>query len=149
MDSRETISFQMSELSLHHVGHVVRSIDDFLSRWRLALGVVPASEIVEDPIQQVKAVFVSLPPEGSVQFELIEPAGPKSPVRNFAERGGGLHHMCFEVDDLEQQLEHMKSLKATLVRAAQPAVAFGGRRIAWVHLRENLLLEYLERSPKI
>ena len=139
----------MSEPSLHHVGHVVTSIADSLARWRADLGAVTVSEVVEDPIQRVRAVFLGLPPEGAVQFELLEPIGADSPVASLLTKGGGLHHLCFEVDDLDRHIEQMRALKLSLVRRPQPAVAFNGRRIAWVLTRDKLLVEYLERRPAV
>jgi methylmalonyl-CoA/ethylmalonyl-CoA epimerase len=135
----------MPEPSLHHVGYVVSSISESIERWRLQLGTVTMSEIITDPIQKVRAAFLGFGPSGAVQFELVEPAGPDSPVQAMAEKGGGMHHLCFEVDNLELHLAHMKELRAIVVRRPQPAIAFGGRRIAWVFLREKLLVEYLER----
>ncbi len=137
----------MSEPALHHVGHVVASIADSLERWRADLGAVSVSEVFEDPIQKVRAVFLGLPPGGAVQFELLEPAGADSPVASSLTQGGGLHHLCFEVDDLDRYIAQMRALKVNLVRGPQPAVAFNGRRIAWMLTRERLLVEYLERRP--
>jgi methylmalonyl-CoA/ethylmalonyl-CoA epimerase len=137
----------MREPSLHHIGHVVSSIDGFIGPWRSALGAVGQSEIFHDPIQRVRVAFLDLPEHGGVLFELVEPVGPDSPVYAFAKKGGGMHHLCFEVDNLEHHIERMKRLKAMLIGAPQPAIAFAGRRIAWMYLREKLLVEYLERSP--
>lgn len=134
------------EPSLHHVGHVVSSIDESIDHWRSCLNAVSVSSMVEDPIQGVRAVFIDLSPAGSTRIELIEPASPDSPVRSFADKGGGLHHLCIEVDDLDRHLARMKALKATLIRSPQPATAFGGRRIAWMFLRQKMLVEYLERA---
>ena len=93
-------------------------------------------------------IFLDLPPDGAVKLELIEPLGSDSPVAKFDQKGGGLHHLCFEVDDVDEQIQKMKILKAMLIRRPQPAVAFGGRRIAWMQTREKLLVEYLERVLK-
>jgi methylmalonyl-CoA/ethylmalonyl-CoA epimerase len=134
----------MPEASLHHVGHVVSSIADSMAAWRTALGAKGESEIFHDPIQRVRVAFLDLP-GSAVKFELVEPAGADSPVHAFARKGGGLHHLCFEVDNLERQIEQMQGLKAMLISSPQPAVAFAGRRIAWMYLREKLLVEYLER----
>ena len=135
----------MPEPSLHHIGYVVSSIDQSLGGWLISLGGVAVSEVIHDPIQRVRVVFISLRPAGTAQFELVEPAAGDSPVSGFAAKGGGLHHLCFEVDHLDRYIAYMKGLKATLVRAPQPATAFEGRRIAWMYLREKLLVEYLER----
>jgi methylmalonyl-CoA/ethylmalonyl-CoA epimerase len=77
-------------------------------------------------------------------IELVEPAGPESPVSRILKRGGGLHHLCYEVENLESHLEFCRSVGMTIMRKPVPAVAFGGRRIAWVLAKRRLLIEYLE-----
>jgi methylmalonyl-CoA/ethylmalonyl-CoA epimerase len=66
-------------------------------------------------------------------------------VLAFLKRGGGLHHLCYEVDQLDAQLERSRASGGLIVRLPIPAVAFGGRRIAWFYTKEKLLIEYLER----
>jgi methylmalonyl-CoA/ethylmalonyl-CoA epimerase len=133
-------------IALHHVGHVVASIEESLERYRIALGALAVSEVFEDPIQRARVAFLRMPTPGLVQFELVEPATPDSPVARFLEKGGGLHHLCYEVGDLEAQIRWMKSQRALLVRSPKPAVAFAGRRIAWMRTADALLIEYLERG---
>ena len=135
-----------SGVTLHHIGCVVDSIKDRVESYRLALGAISVSEVFEDPIQRSSVAFLALPAPGAVQLELIQPAVPDSPVMRFLEKGGGLHHLCYEVDDLLGQIQWMKLQRALLIRAPQPAVAFGGRHIAWMHTRDALLIEYLERQ---
>lgn len=138
-------------ITLHHIGHVVASIEESMERYRLSLGALAVSEIFEDPIQRARVAFLDLPTQGLpgqslVQFELVQPATADSPVARFLEKGGGLHHLCYEVDDLEAQIRLMKSHKALLIRSPKPAVAFHGRRIAWMRTADALLVEYLERA---
>jgi methylmalonyl-CoA/ethylmalonyl-CoA epimerase len=135
----------MAGISLHHIGCVVDSIEDRIERYLLALGAASVSQIFEDPIQRSRVAFLDLSTPGSVHFELIQPASADSPVEGFLQKGGGLHHLCYEVDDLHTQIDAMKSLKAVLIRSPKPAVAFGGRRIAWMRTPDALLIEYLER----
>jgi methylmalonyl-CoA/ethylmalonyl-CoA epimerase len=78
----------------------------------------------------------------------VEPAGEKSPVIPFLKRGGGLHHLCYEIDDLEEQLRLSRTQGGLVTRPPLPAVAFNGRRIAWVYTKQKLLVEYLERHSK-
>jgi methylmalonyl-CoA/ethylmalonyl-CoA epimerase len=132
-------------VTLHHVGCVVASIEDSIERYRLTLGAVAVSRIYEDPIQLSRVAFLDLPTQGLVQFELVQPATQDSPVARFLEKGGGLHHLCYEVEDLPGQIQWMKSQRAFLIRPPKPAVAFGGRRIAWMRTTDALLIEYLER----
>ena len=132
-------------LTLHHIGCVVDSIEARIGSYGLALGSASVSQIFEDPIQRSRVAFLDLPAPGSVRLELIQPATPDSPVARFLEKGGGLHHLCYEVDDLPAQIQRMKSQRALLIRSPKPAVAFGGRHIAWMRTPDSLLIEYLER----
>ena len=136
----------MADPTLHHVGYVVTSIAESLGNWRQTLSPVYVSDPFEDEIQRARVIFLALPPDAAVKLELVEPMGPESPVAACSAKGGGLHHLCFEVDDLEQQIREMKTNRAMLIRRPQPAVAFGGRRIAWMRTRDKLLVEYLERA---
>ena len=136
----------MPEPSLHHVGYVVASIAESRDRWVSALSIISVSELFEDPIQKVRVQFFDFAPGGGTTLELVEPLTPDAPVAAFLEKGGGLHHLCFEVDQLEAHIQQMKTRQALLIRQPKPAVAFGGRRIAWMMTREKLLVEYLERA---
>jgi methylmalonyl-CoA/ethylmalonyl-CoA epimerase len=101
--------------------------------------------IYEDPLQKVKVAFLAARP-GDTPIELVEPAADDSPVMRFLrEKGGGLHHVCYEVPNLEEQMAEMKSRGSSIARRPRPAVAFNGRRIAWMLTAEKLLVELLER----
>jgi methylmalonyl-CoA/ethylmalonyl-CoA epimerase len=77
----------------------------------------------------------------------VEPVGDDSPVLRFLrEKGGGLHHACYEVAELENQLSEFRSRGAVIVKRPKPAVAFNGRRIAWIMTAEGALIELLEQS---
>lgn len=132
-------------LTLHHIGCVVDSIENRIESYGLALGSASVSQIFEDPIQRVRVVFLELPAPGFMQLELIQPAAHDSPVTQFLKKGDRLHHLCYEVDDLEEQIQWMKSQHTLLIRRPKPAVAFGGRHIAWMRTADGLLLEYLQR----
>jgi methylmalonyl-CoA/ethylmalonyl-CoA epimerase len=69
-------------------------------------------------------------------------------MRFLREKGGGFHHVCYEVADLEEEMAGMKSRKALIARRPKPAVAFQGRRIAWMLTAEKLLIELLEQQAQ-
>ncbi len=138
----------MREPSLHHVGYVVPSIAESVKRWTATLSASSVSEPFTDATQRARVLFLEFE-SGTTSLELVEPLPGESPVARFLEKGGGLHHLCFEVDDLEQQIVNMKTHQALLLRRPQPAVAFGGRRIAWMITRDKLLVEYLEREAQL
>jgi methylmalonyl-CoA/ethylmalonyl-CoA epimerase len=134
------------EPSLHHTGFVVASIAESIERWRTTLSAISISETFQDDTQGARVAFLEFAPGGSTMLELVEPVTPESPTGRFLQKGGGLHHLCFEVDDLEEQIRAMKARKAMLIRHPKPAVAFEGRRIAWMVTRDKLLVEYIERK---
>ena len=134
-------------LRLHHFGFVVNNIDQMVASFARSVNGSWDGAIFHDPVQKVKVTFL-LMPGTHVQMELVEPAEEKSPVRAFLEKGGGLHHLCYEVEDCEQAIMAMRKLGSMIVKRPKPAVAFQGRKIAWVLTSEKLLIELLEGSPK-
>jgi len=135
-----------SPLHLHHVGFVVADIATAMPGFVRSLAAEWDGRIIEDPLQKVKVAFLSTRPQDG-QIELVEPVGPDSPVLRFLqEKGGGLHHACYEVADLEKELNDFRSRGAVIAKRPKPAVAFDGRRIAWVVTAEKLLVELLEET---
>ncbi len=130
--------------TFHHVGFVVASIQDSAQSFAASLDATWDGEIIHDPNQVVRVTFLHAKSAADPLVELVEPAGEKSPVISFLHRGGGLHHLCYQVDNLEEQLRHSRAAGGIITRAPLPAVAFGGRRIAWVYTKNRLLIEYLE-----
>jgi methylmalonyl-CoA/ethylmalonyl-CoA epimerase len=132
-------------LKLHHIGFVVSSIQESGPSFALTLGATWDGKIVFDPIQKVRVTFLQGRNATDPLIELVEPGEPQSPVSRFLERGGGLHHLCYEVKDLQSYMALCKSFGTIIIRPPVPAVAFGGRRIAWALTKKRLLMEFLER----
>ncbi len=131
---------------LHHVGFVVAEIRTAMPGFLHSMQAQWDERIFEDPLQKVKVAFMSTR-QGDAMIELVEPAGESSPVLRFLnEKGGGLHHLCYEVPDLEKSLAESRERGLMIVSRPKPAVAFGGRRIAWVLTKEKMLVEFLETS---
>ena len=131
--------------SLHHVVFVVSSIQTSVQGFADMLQSNWDTHVFHDPNQGVRVTFLQSHKAGDPLWELIEPADEKSPVQSFAAKGGGLHHVCFVVQNLGEALEQARTRGAIVTRPPMPAVAFGGRRIAWVYTKTRLLIEYLER----
>jgi methylmalonyl-CoA/ethylmalonyl-CoA epimerase len=133
------------EGAFHHVGFVVPSIQDSVRPFADMLQTDWDAHIFHDTNQGVRVTFLKSRFAGDPLWELVEPADEKSPVQSFAAKGGGMHHLCYVVDNLEEALPRARVLGAIVTRQPMPAVAFGGRRIAWIYTRSRLLIEYLER----
>jgi methylmalonyl-CoA/ethylmalonyl-CoA epimerase len=136
----------LAQGAFHHIGFVVASIQSSVQSFQDSLQAEWDGIIFHDPHQAVRVTFLRGKQTASPLLELVEPAGENSPVIPFLRRGGGLHHLCYEVENLEDQLTLSREQGGLVVRPPLPAVAFGGRRIAWVYTRNKLLLEYLERQ---
>jgi methylmalonyl-CoA/ethylmalonyl-CoA epimerase len=150
----EKVASQISEqapaatgtATFHHVGFVVSSIEEQGAEFARSLGAEWKGEIIHDPLQQAHVSFMNCGGPNSPAIELVQPDSGKSPLQKFLVKGGGLHHICYEVDSLDAQLRFCRSTGSLIVRQPLPAVAFGGRRIAWVYTKQKLLVEYLERG---
>jgi methylmalonyl-CoA/ethylmalonyl-CoA epimerase len=130
--------------TLHHVGFVVPSIAESAEGFARSLGAEWDGEIIHDPLQQARVTFMRCAADGPA-IELVEPDSDGSPLVKHLAKGGGLHHICNEVDSIEAQLEYCRSTGSLIVKQPLPAAAFRGRRIAWVYTKQKLLVEYLER----
>ena len=143
-----SMSFEVAPPKMHHTGFVVASIADVIEGFCVSVHGLGFSQTWLDPIQRVRGAFIHPASPGDPSIELVEPADDQAPVRRFLDQGGGLHHICYEVHDLEAELRGCIERGIAIIRRPQPAVAFGGRRIAWVITKQKLLVEYLESAAR-
>lgn len=132
-------------LRLHHMGFVVTDIVTAMPAFVRSMAAEWDGRMFEDPLQKAKVAFMTTRP-GDAMIELVQPMGEGSPVQRFLQQGGGMHHLCYEVADLEAELTAFRSRGAAIASRPKPAVAFGGRRIAWVITSEKFLVELLEEK---
>src|SRR5579864_2401071 len=92
-----------NRINLHHIGYVVASIEKIADDFARSLQLVWDGRIFNDPLQGVRVSFFQQA-QGSPMIELVEPESKASPAYSLLRRGGGLHHLCYEVDSLEKQL---------------------------------------------
>src|SRR2546428_86825 len=124
---------------------MTRALARELGAFGITVNATAPGGVIHDPHQVVRVAFFRGRNSTDPLVELVEPAGATSPVHSFLKRGGGLHHLCYEVKALDKHLEFMGLTFGKIVRPPLPAIAFGGRRIAWVFTKNKLLLEFLER----
>lgn len=131
-------------MKVHHFGFVVRNIRQACASFRPLFSVEPSVPVVHDSLQRVSVTF--LPLLEGVRLELIEPAGPGSPVERFLAAGGGLHHICFQTPNIQADVERLRQLGMVLVSGPTPAAAFANRQIAFLYGSESRLVELLEED---
>ena len=116
-------------MKLHHIGIVVQNINESLGEISNFLNFESTSVPTIVGSQKVNICFLKT---NNVYIELIEPADPDSPITSFVKEGAGFHHLCFEVDDIQQEIDKMIKNGAHLVVA--PVKGFEDRLIAFLML---------------
>jgi len=116
-------------MKLHHVGIVVPKIHDSLGEITKYLKFETIGLPTPVGSQKVNICFLKI---GEPFLELIEPIEESSPIAVFAKKGGGIHHLCFEVNDIHQQVKEMSKKGAAVL--VQPVEGFDSRLIAFVDL---------------
>src|ERR1051325_2099197 len=133
-----------AKLKIDHVAIAVRSISDSLSFYRDTLGLeVAATETVED-----QGVYVGLIPVGESRIELLEPVSEETPVGRFiARRGEGLHHICYEVEDLGARIAELKD-RGVRFLDGYPRRGAEGKLVDFLHpiVAHGVLVELVEKA---
>ena len=116
-------------MKLHHIGIVVNNIQESLGELKRYLNFETVSSIMPVGSQKVNICLMRV---GEPFLELIEPASRDSAISEFAKLGGGIHHICYEVKNIESELESLVKKGATVL--VNPVKGFDERRIAFVDL---------------
>ncbi len=119
--------------TINHVGMAVPDIAKFLVKSSAIFTSFKASKIIVNETQKVREVFFT---DGRTVIELLEPMGDDSPLASFLQSNptGGLVHVCYECDDIDESIIELKETGAKLISGPTPDVAFGDRPIAFLFL---------------
>ena len=131
---------------ISHIAIVVPDLDGAMAFWVETLG-LPLAHVEHVPDQDVDVAFL---PSGDSEIELLEPVSEDSGVARFLQRRGpGMHHICFEVDDIDAMIARMKAAGVPLIDE-EPTIGTGGKKIAFVHPKGTggVLVELYELTPE-
>ena len=119
---------------LNHVAIVVPDLHAASATYRDTLG-ARVSEPVDLPEHGVTTVFVELP---NTKIELLHPLGENSPIATFLERhvSGGIHHLCFEVDDIVAARDRLVAKGARVLGDGQPRAGAHGKPVLFLHPKD-------------
>jgi methylmalonyl-CoA/ethylmalonyl-CoA epimerase len=119
---------------LNHVALVVPDLGKAVAAYRSQLGAV-VSRVHELPEHGVRLVFVELP---NTKIELMEPLGEGSTLRGFLEKNpsGGMHHMCYEVDDLIAARDRLIDQGARVLGDGNPKIGAHGKPVLFLHPKD-------------
>jgi methylmalonyl-CoA/ethylmalonyl-CoA epimerase len=121
---------------LNHVAVAVPDVRVAAALYRDRLG-ASVSEAVPLPDHGVTTVFVVLP---NTKIELLEPLGDASPIAGFLARNpeGGLHHLCYEVNDIVAARDHLRETGARILGDGEPKTGAHGKPVLFVHPKDML-----------
>lgn len=119
---------------LNHVAIAVPDMSAAVAIYRDTLG-GKVSEKVAQPDHGVSTVFVLLP---NTKIELLEPLGTDSPIAKFLERNadGGIHHICYEVDDIIAARDRLKAQGARVLGSGEPRIGAHGKPVLFLHPKD-------------
>lgn len=130
---------------LNHVAIAVKDIAAAAAVYRDTLGAeISAAE--PQPDHGVTTVFVNLP---NTKIELLEPLGEDSPITKFLERNGdgGIHHLCYEVDDIIAARDKLTTEGARILGDGNPKIGAHGKPVLFLHPKDfNGVLTELEQA---
>ena len=133
-------------MKIDHLGIATKSIEEALKFWQDSLGL----ENIHTEVIAEQKVRVAMLPIGESRVELLEPTSDDSPISKFLEkRGGGIHHIAIEVENIEASLAKLKATGARLIDE-KPRLGAEGCLIAFVHpaTTGGVLLELVQSKNK-
>jgi methylmalonyl-CoA/ethylmalonyl-CoA epimerase len=119
---------------LNHVAIAVRDIAKAAAVYRETLGAEVSAQVPQ-PDHGVTTVFITLP---NTKIELLEPLGADSPIEKFLERNpdGGIHHLCYEVDDIIAARDQLKARGARVLGSGEPRIGAHGKPVLFLHPKD-------------
>ena len=120
--------------NLNHVAIAVPDLEAASARYREVLG-AKVSEPLDQPAHGVTVVFVELP---NAKIELLYPLGEGSPIGNFLERNpaGGVHHLCYEVEDIIAARDRLQAEGARVLGDGEPKIGAHDKPVLFLHPKD-------------
>ena len=123
--------YSVKDYHLHHLGYLVADLEAAAARMMLRYGYIQESAAIVDELQTARVLFLRLPAASS-WIELLTPYGEASKLANALTKGIVLHHICYEVPDLDEAWRNLRKQGLFPLSAPGPGAAFPGRQIAWM-----------------
>jgi methylmalonyl-CoA/ethylmalonyl-CoA epimerase len=119
---------------LNHVAIAVKDLEKASGVYKNALG-AKVGAATEQPEHGVRVVFIELP---NTKIELLEPLGEGSPIAKFLEKSpdGGIHHVCYEVDDILAARDQLKAQGARVLGDGNPKIGAHGKPVLFLHPKD-------------
>ncbi len=119
---------------LNHVAIAVPDLEAAAAQYRDTLGATVGAP-QDEPEHGVTVVFIELP---NTKIELLHPLGEESPIAGFLEKNpsGGIHHVCYEVDDIRAARDRLKESGARVLGDGEPKIGAHGKPVLFLHPKD-------------
>jgi methylmalonyl-CoA/ethylmalonyl-CoA epimerase len=119
------------------LNHVAIAVKDLAAAARVYRDTLSAEVSAPMPLPEhgVTVVFITLP---NTKIELLEPLGERSPILLFLDKNphGGMHHVCYEVDDIEAARDRLVKAGARVLGSGEPQIGAHGKPVLFLHPRD-------------
>lgn len=133
-------------MKIHHIAYAVASIEAARSKMEY-LGYEVSQSVMSDTLRNIKIEFMKHTESGMV-IELVEPEGEPNPVSGCLDKNNGMavpYHICYETENLEQEIEKARKNGFMMIQKPAPAPAIGGRRVAFLVSKDGGMIELVEK----
>ena len=119
---------------LNHVAIAVPDLEAAAAQYRDVLG-AKVNSPQDEPDHGVTVVFIELP---NTKIELLHPLGENSPIQGFLDKNpsGGIHHICYEVDDILAARDQLQASAARVLGSGEPKIGAHGKPVLFLHPKD-------------
>ena len=136
-------------MKFDHIGIVVGDIKSSIKTYSDSYKFKPLTKIIHEPAHDVDLIFFDFGHGYMPMLELIMPTNEKSKVHNFLKKGGGLHHLAYEVENIENAINYFKSKKSIILGDVVPGAGHNNTNTVWLYTNQKELIELVEAQPGV
>ena len=144
VSAKRQTSGSLTAFRFHHIGVACRDMEKEAEALRL-VGYELEGEYFTDPLQKIHGCFLVGP---GPRVELLAPLDESSPIVSWLKKDIKMYHQAYEVDAIDSSLAALATHQAVVLSRPKPAIAFGGRKVAFLMLPNRLLVELIE-NPEL
>jgi methylmalonyl-CoA/ethylmalonyl-CoA epimerase len=136
----------MKPFKFHHLGVAVADLEEAILNYQNVFGYVKLSDPIDEPSQKVKICFMGTGDPSGLMIELIQPLADDSPASKMLAKGVSAYHTCYEVNDIIEALNSVRSKGCIVIQEPSPRATYDGRRVAWFYMQTRELVELVEEA---
>ena len=135
------------EMKLDHIGIVVKNIEQYSKYYIKTFLARAITGIIDEPARGVEVMFIETGYGYMPMVELISPKSSNSKVSNFLEKtGGGIHHLAYEVNNIDKAIDHFKSLDSLILGPIVPGAGHNNTPTVWLYTSEKSIVELIQKQ---